>query len=56
MVFARNWGERIRLLLSAEDWRRRSALCEPDSPQYILARPDYYCLYPITVFTARTRA
>lgn len=56
VVFARNWGERIRLLLSAEDWRRRSALCEPDSPQYILARPDYYSLYPITVFTARTRA
>jgi ubiquinone/menaquinone biosynthesis C-methylase UbiE len=56
VVFGRNWGERIRPLLSAEDWRRRTALCEPHSPEYVLARPDYYCLYPITVFTARTRA
>jgi SAM-dependent methyltransferase len=56
VVFGRNWGERIRPLLSAEDWRRRSALCEPGSPEYVLARADYYCLYPITVFTARTRA
>ena len=29
---------------------------EPDSPEYVLDRPDYYCLYPITVVTARTRA
>lgn len=56
VVFGRNWGERLRPLLSPEDWRQRSALCEPASPEYILARPDYYCLYPVTVFTARTRA
>jgi ubiquinone/menaquinone biosynthesis C-methylase UbiE len=56
VVFGRNWGERLRPLLSAEDWTRRAALCEPQSPEYVLARPDYYCLYPITVFTARTRA
>ena len=56
VVFGRNWGERLRPLLTADDWRRRTALCEPNSPDYILARPDYYCLYPITVFTARTRA
>ena len=56
VVFGRNWGERLHPHLGADDWRRRTALCEPDSPGYILARPDYYCLYPITVFTARTRA
>ncbi len=56
MVFGRNWGERLRPLLSAEDWRLRTALCDPQSPEYVLARPDYYCLYPVTVFTARTRA
>jgi demethylmenaquinone methyltransferase/2-methoxy-6-polyprenyl-1,4-benzoquinol methylase len=56
VVFGRNWGERLRPLLGEDDWRRRRALCEPESPGYILARPDYYCLYPITVFTARTRA
>jgi demethylmenaquinone methyltransferase/2-methoxy-6-polyprenyl-1,4-benzoquinol methylase len=56
VVFGRNWGERLRPLLSAADWARRAALCELGSPEYMLARPDYYCLYPITVFTARTRA
>ena len=56
VVFGRNWGERLRPHLAADDWRRRTALCAPESPGYILARPDYYCLYPITVFTARTRA
>ena len=52
-VFDRNWGERLRPLLSAEDWALRTALCEAGSPRNVLASPDYYCLYPITVFTAR---
>jgi len=56
VVFGRNWGERLRPLLSSEDWARRTALCDPQSAEYVLARPDYYCLYPITVFTARNRA
>jgi len=56
VVFGRNWGERLRPLLSERDWQRRGVLCEPESPGYLLARPDYYCLYPITVFAARTRA
>jgi SAM-dependent methyltransferase len=52
-VFDRNWAERLRPLLSAEDWTLRTAVCEADSPRHILAGPDYYCLYPITVFAAR---
>jgi SAM-dependent methyltransferase len=52
-VFDRNWGERLRPLLSAADWALRSAVCDPDSPRSALASPDYYCLYPITVFAAR---
>jgi SAM-dependent methyltransferase len=52
-VFERNWGERLRDLLDAADWAARSALCDPASPGNALASPDYYCLYPITVFTAR---
>jgi demethylmenaquinone methyltransferase/2-methoxy-6-polyprenyl-1,4-benzoquinol methylase len=51
VIFERNWGSRLREFLAPEDWRRRSALCEPASPDFILARPDYYCVYPITVFT-----
>jgi demethylmenaquinone methyltransferase/2-methoxy-6-polyprenyl-1,4-benzoquinol methylase len=53
VIFQRNWAERLREHLGPADWARRSALCEPASPDYVLARPDYYCLYPITVFTAR---
>src|SRR2546428_2090524 len=49
-VFTRNWGARLRELLTPTDWDARSALCEPDSPKNILRRPDYFCLYPITVF------
>jgi demethylmenaquinone methyltransferase/2-methoxy-6-polyprenyl-1,4-benzoquinol methylase len=52
-VFDRNWGERLRPLLAAEDWALRSALCDPGSPRNVLEAADYYCLYPITVFTAR---
>ncbi len=52
-IFDRNWGPRLRPLLDARDWAQRSALCEADSPESILARPDYYCIYPVTVFSAR---
>ena len=52
-VFDRNWAERLRALLTREDWAQRSDLCDPESPRNILRSADYYCLYPITVFTAR---
>jgi SAM-dependent methyltransferase len=55
-VFSRNWGERLRDLLTAEDWARRCALCDPDSPANALRSPDYFCLYPISVFSARAPA
>jgi hypothetical protein len=51
-VFDRNWGERLRPFLAAEDWALRTALCESSSPRHILGSDDYYCLYPITVFSA----
>jgi demethylmenaquinone methyltransferase / 2-methoxy-6-polyprenyl-1,4-benzoquinol methylase len=53
VVFERNWGARLRDLLTPEEWARRSALCDADSPSFILGRPDYYCLYPISVAVAR---
>ena len=53
VVFDRNWGPRLRGLLDARDWEQRMALCDTDSPQAILQRPDYYCIYPFTVFSAR---
>ncbi len=51
-VFARNWGPRVRGLLDSRAWQERTALCEADSPQYLLTRPEYYCLYPVSVFSA----
>ncbi len=55
-VFDRNWGERLRPLLTPADWALRSELCDASSPRHVLASADYYCLYPITVFTARVPA
>jgi demethylmenaquinone methyltransferase/2-methoxy-6-polyprenyl-1,4-benzoquinol methylase len=52
-IFDRTWGPRLRPLLDAQDWEQRSVLCEASSPQSILARPDYYCIYPLTLFMAR---
>jgi hypothetical protein len=52
-IFDRTWGPRVRPWCDDATWERRSALCEADSPQSILARPDYYCIYPVTLFIAR---
>ncbi len=52
-IFDRTWGSRIREQLSEVEWAQRSALCEAESPQAILKRRDYYCLYPVTLFSAR---
>jgi ubiquinone/menaquinone biosynthesis C-methylase UbiE len=52
-IFDRTWGPRLRPWLDDQDWERRSALCEADSPLSILARADYYCIYPFTLFAAR---
>jgi SAM-dependent methyltransferase len=55
-VFSRNWGDRLRELLTPEDWRERTRLCDEGSTVNVLRSPDYYCLYPITVFSARRPA
>ncbi len=52
-VFSRNWGDRLRELLTAEDWKARTRLCEEGSAASVLLSPAYYCLYPITVFSTR---
>jgi demethylmenaquinone methyltransferase/2-methoxy-6-polyprenyl-1,4-benzoquinol methylase len=53
VVFERNWGGRIREFLDPQDWQDRSALCDAESPEYILSRRDYYCILPITFFSTR---
>jgi SAM-dependent methyltransferase len=53
VVFDRNWGPRLRDLLSPAEWAQRCARCDEDSPALMLDDPDYYCLYPISVLVAR---
>ena len=48
-VFDRNWGERLRPLLSAEDWALRTAVCEADSPRQRARR------VPTTTASTRSR-
>jgi SAM-dependent methyltransferase len=52
-VFDRNWGDRLRPLLEAKDWTACRELCDVDSPRSVLRGADYYCIYPITVWSAR---
>ena len=52
-VFDRNWGVRLRPLLTPADWTLRSELCNVGGPRHILRSAEYYCLYPITVFSAQ---
>ena len=53
VVFARNWGPRLRDRLTAGDWNQRAALCDADAPTCVLDDPDDYGLYPISVVVAR---
>jgi ubiquinone/menaquinone biosynthesis C-methylase UbiE len=53
VVFGRNWGPRLRDLLSADDWAERARLCDAGAEGFVLDDADYYCLYPISVLTAR---
>jgi hypothetical protein len=55
-VFSRNWGDRLQELLTEEDWQGRTRLCDEGSAANVLRSADYYCLYPITVFSTRTPA
>jgi SAM-dependent methyltransferase len=54
VVFERNWGPRLRELLTPEAWYRRAALCDEGSSTFVLDDPHYYCLYPISVLVAST--
>jgi hypothetical protein len=51
-IFDRSSGPRIRDHLSEAEWALRCALCDAESPDAVLKRPDYYCLYPVTLFRA----
>ena len=43
------WGE-PQPEVSEEDWAEYQRLCLPDSPDFILDRPDYYAFYTYSMF------
>ncbi|MFW9894098.1 MAG: class I SAM-dependent methyltransferase [Candidatus Thorarchaeota archaeon] len=48
-VFKGYWGDRLRPYLSPEDWAELEQLCNPDSPQFCLRRPDFHHVQTFTV-------
>jgi SAM-dependent methyltransferase len=42
-------GSMIRPFLSSTDWQTYSHAFDPDSPDYVLNRPGFYCIEPTTV-------
>jgi len=39
--------------VSEEDWAEYQRLCQPDSPDFILDRPDYYAFYTYSMFQGK---
>ena len=46
------WGE-PQPEVSEEDWAEYQRLCLPDSPDFILDRPDYYAFYTYSMFEGK---
>ena len=49
------WGE-PQPDVSEEDWAEYQRLCNPDSPDFILGRPDYYAFYTYSMFQGKVLA
>jgi SAM-dependent methyltransferase len=52
-IFRGTWGERLRPYLSEADNRELAGLCDPDSAQYALHRPDFHFLQSFTLAVGR---
>ena len=50
-VFRGYWGPNIQPYLAPEDWEKLQSLCDPDSPQYCLDRPDFHHVQTLTLVT-----
>ena len=51
-IFQGTWGERLRPYLSTEDYAQLTSLCDPNSPEFALQRPDFHFLQTFTLVTA----
>ena len=50
-IFRDTWGERLRPYLAAEDCSALLRLCDPQSPEFALRRPDFHFLQTFTLLT-----
>ena len=50
-IFQGTWGERLRPYLSPDDYAELSRLCDPNSPEFALQRPDFHFLQTFTLVT-----
>jgi len=48
-IFQATWGERLRPYLSGEDYAQLQRLCDPDSAEFALDRPDFHFIQSFTV-------
>jgi SAM-dependent methyltransferase len=55
-IFRGTWGERLRSYLSGEDFAELVQLCEPQSPQFALRRPDFHFIQTFTLTVGHTAA
>jgi SAM-dependent methyltransferase len=51
-IFRGTWGERLRPYLSPEDYGELTRLCDPQSPEFALRRPDFHFLQTFTLISA----
>lgn len=51
-VFRGYWGPKLQPYLTSADWDRVRALCDPESPDYCLARSDFHHVQTLTVVRA----
>jgi len=51
-IFQGTWGERLRPYLTSEDYAQLTRLCDPNSPEFALQRPDFHFLQTFTLVTA----
>lgn len=53
-LFQMRWGD-AESEVTQGDWAEFQRLCQPESPDFILDRPDYYAFFTYTLFYARVK-
>jgi ubiquinone/menaquinone biosynthesis C-methylase UbiE len=53
-IFRDTWGARLQRYLSSDDYQELSRLCDPQSPEFALRRPDFHFLQTFTLVVGAT--